>query len=134
MGLASRSALAGTAYNRAVVWNTQNGITKVLGDLKAPRKSTNLNDINASNVVVGRELTYTGFLQYNWYETVEPYSEHALVGDINNGLTNLNALVVDNVSGLVIYNASKINSRGQILAQAKQPNSAGEHNLLLTPM
>jgi hypothetical protein len=134
LGTVSRSAPAGTAYNRAVVWNTKNGITKVLGDLKTLRKSSSLNDINANNVVVGKELTYTGLLQYNWYETVEPYSEHALVGDMNHGLTNLNTLVVGNVSGLVIYNASKINNLGQILAQAKQPNSTAEHNLLLTPM
>ncbi|MCX7087762.1 MAG: hypothetical protein NTV00_06865 [Methylococcales bacterium] len=110
-GAASRLFPGGAPNLHAVVWNTVND-TYI--DLGHPNLSSSLQDINASGQVVGTEATY------------------AVLGNANDGLTNLNTLVTGIPAGWNIASATDINDAGQILATATDVNAA-THYVLLTP-
>ncbi|MEQ1558588.1 MAG: hypothetical protein ABL933_06535 [Methyloglobulus sp.] len=136
-GVRSFVAPYGTPYQRAVVWDTVKNTAKVLGDKLTPRKSATLSDINQSNQVVGKEVTYSGHGDAisHGTETRMDGSEHALVGDVASGqLVNLNGVLLGNPDMLRLVEATKINNAGQILAKALEATVNAPHYLLLTPV
>lgn len=123
---------ARSKVSHATVWDTATGAYTDLSKGINPMTSQVLTAINASGQVVGSEATFNGILYNNSWEGTVPGSQHALVGDIKGGLTDLNQVIINKPTGWVFEKAIDINDVGQIIANARDTASV-IHVVLLTP-